>query len=126
MKKGMEIVHPSDGELSSRPLRTLSLLPRAEADFIWWWITTPAMRSVFAEVPLNTPRPDLQGGPLPGRLPYPGRPLWLHRCPVCPYMETGARPGGDPAAGPAVPGAKLLWDSGFSLEDFLPAFASAW
>jgi NaMN:DMB phosphoribosyltransferase len=34
-------------------------------------------------------------------------------------METGARPGGDPAAGPAVPGAKLLWDSGFSLGRLL-------
>jgi len=39
--------------------------------------------------------------------------------PKCPYMETGAPTGRDPAKGPSLPGAGVTWDSGFSLGRLL-------
>ncbi|HAK40466.1 MAG TPA: hypothetical protein PLF39_04865 [Synergistales bacterium] len=93
--------------------------PKAEADFIWWGITTPGMRSSLCRGPLTHPV----------LIPRAARfladfPTLVVRCgsidaPLCPYMETGAQPGGDPAAGPALHGAQLLWDSGFSLGRLL-------
>jgi len=93
--------------------------PKAEADFIWWGITTPGMRSSLCRGPLTHPV----------LIPRAARfladfPTLVVRCgsidaPLCPYMETGAQPGGDPAAGTALHGAQLLWDSGFSLGRLL-------
>ena len=91
----------------------------AEADFTWWGITDPGMV------------PALSGGsPTPPVLVTRAArfladfPTLVVRCgsrsmPKCPYMETGVPTGGDPAKGPALPGAGVTWDSGFSLGRLL-------
>jgi NaMN:DMB phosphoribosyltransferase len=91
----------------------------AEADFVWWGLTTAEMRL--------TPRDDLARSPAlitrAARL-LADFPTLVVRCgtgsaPKCPYMETGAQAGEDPTKGPSVQDAGLLWDSGFSLGRLL-------
>jgi len=91
----------------------------AEADFTWWGINAPGMV------------PALSGGsPTPPVLVTRAArfladfPTLVVRCgsmtaPKCPYMETGAPTGRDPAKGPSLPGAGVTWDSGFSLGRLL-------
>lgn len=107
------------GDSAAGPAEPGRFPPKAEADFIWWGITTPGMRSSLCRGPITHPV----------LIPRAARfladfPTLVVRCgsidaPLCPYMETGAQPGGDPAAGPALHGAQFLWDSGFSLGRLL-------
>ena len=91
----------------------------AEADFVWWGIATAEMRLSL--------RDDL--APSPVLITRAARfladfPTLVVRCgtrsaPKCPYMETGAPAGQDPAKGPSLLDVGLLWDSGFSLGRLL-------
>ena len=87
----------------------------ADADLLWWGETF-----VTDAIPV-----DPQGHPTPALITRAARvladfPTMIVRAgtylpPVCPFLETGADPGGDPRTGPSVPQASRLWDAGFSL-----------
>lgn len=91
----------------------------ADADLLWWG----RLRVVDA-LPM-----DPQGHPTPGLITRAARleaqfPVMVARAgsfipPACPFVETGAAPGGFPDEGPAVPEARRLFEWGVSLGENL-------
>lgn len=86
-----------------------------EANLVWWGSPLPEGASRFDGSPEVPPAIFTRAARLVSDFP-----LMIIRggsriLPLCPFMESGASPGNDPAKEKAVPEALRLWDSGFSI-----------